>query len=319
MTRTRVLMIGGSGFIGSAVAARLAAAGLEVTVATRRRERAKHLLVFPTFAVVEADVADPAALTTLMRGQDAVVNLVGVLRGGEGQPYGLGFARAHVDLPARIGAAAARAGVGRLLHVSALGAGPDAPSGYLRSKAAGELALREAAPDAAITILRPSVVFGAGDAFLNLFADLQRVFPVMPLACADALFQPVWVGDVAATLVGALDRAESFGATYPLCGPRVCSLRELVALAGAASGHPRPVIGLPGWLGWLQAWAMEFLPGAPMCRDNVRSMQVPNICAAGCVLPFGRIATPLEAVVPGYLGGPSPRRPGTACRQGVRR
>lgn len=319
MTRTRVLMIGGSGFIGSAVAARFAAAGLEVTVATRRRERARHLLVLPTVGVAEADVYDPAALAALMRGRDAVVNLVGVLSGGEGRPYGRGFARAHVDLPARIGAAAARAGVGRLLHVSALGAAPDAPSGYLRSKAAGEAALREAAPGAAVTIFRPSVVFGAGDAFLNLFADLQRMFPAMPLACADALFQPVWVGDVAATLAGALDRTESFGATYDLCGPRVCSLRELVRLAGSASGHPRPVIGLPGWLGWLQAWAMEFVPGAPMCRDNVRSMQVPNICSAGCVLPFGRAATPMEAVVPGYLGGGSPRPARAAFRQGGRR
>lgn len=319
MKQGRVLMVGGSGFVGSAVVRQLAAAGMSVTVATRRRERARQLLVFPTVDVVEADVHDPAALERLMHGCSAVISLVGILQGGYGRPYGAGFSRAHVELPAKLGAAVARAGVPRVVHVSALKAASDAPSGYLRSKAAGEAALIAAAPEAAVTCFRPSVVFGADDAFLNLFARLQRIFPVLPLACADAQFQPVWVEDVAATIVTSLDRSESFGQTYDLCGPRIWTLRELVRLAGATSGHPRPVLGLPDGLGWLQAWAMECVPGAPMSRDNVLSMQLPNTCAAGCGLPFGRVAMPLESVVGSYLGDGGLRAHYATYRERARR
>jgi uncharacterized protein YbjT (DUF2867 family) len=177
-----ILVIGGTGFLGSAVvrelARRTASADSCFTLPTRRRERAKHLIVLPTVRVVDADVHDPATLARLMEGQDAVINLVGILKGGEGQPYGKGFARAHVELPSKIAAAAKAAGVSRVLHVSALKAAADAPSGYLRSKAAGEAALREAGLD--LTIFRPSVIFGRGDSFLTLFAKLAKIAPLFP-------------------------------------------------------------------------------------------------------------------------------------------
>ncbi len=298
-----ILLIGGTGFLGTAVvrelARRRATAESCFTLPTRRRERAKHLLVLPTAQVVEADVHDHATLARLMAGQDAVISLVGVLRGGEGEPYGKGFARAHVELPRKIAAAAKAAGVRRVLHLSALKAAADAPSGYLRSKAAGEAALRDAGLD--LTLFRPSVIFGPGDAFLTLFAKLARIAPAFPLAGAAARFQPVWVEDVAASVTDSLARPESIGAAYDLCGPKQYSLRELVAYAAAVSGHPRAVIGLPEAIAWLQAWAMEFIPNGPMTRDNIRSMRVASVCDSGCTLPFGRIATPLETVAPTYL------------------
>jgi uncharacterized protein YbjT (DUF2867 family) len=289
----KALLIGGTGFLGGAIARRLTKADYSLTLPTRHRERTKHLTMLPTTEVVEADVHHEATLARLMAGQDVVISLVGILKGN--------FQRNHVELPGKIARAAAAAGVPRLLHISALAATLDAPSEYLRSKAAGEAALKAAFPDA--MIFQPSVIFGQGDAFLTLFAGLLALAPMVPLACPSARFQPVWVEDVVAAVIASLDQPDSRGQTYPLCGPRIYTLRELVAYTGKVSGHPRPILGLPLALSYLQAFLMEFVPNGPMTRDNVRSMQIPSVCPAGCTLPFGLTATPLEAVAPGYLAG----------------
>jgi uncharacterized protein YbjT (DUF2867 family) len=301
-----VLLVGGSGFLGSHVARRLAARGLRVCVPTRRRERAKHLTLLPTAEVVEADVHDDGVLARLCEGQDAVVNLVGMLKGGagktNGQPYGPGFARAHVELPGRVARAVWAAGIPRLAHISALKATAAAPSAYLRSKAAGEAVVRAVFPDA--TIFRPSVIFGAGDSFLTMFAGLLKIAPIMPLASPEAQFQPVWVGNVADAIVEALLRGEAAGQAYDLCGPKVYTLRQLIEYTGEVTGQRRPVLGLSPGLSYIQAFALELL-GGPMTRDNLRSMSVPNVCEDGCVLPFGLAPAALESVVPTYLGRPS--------------
>ena len=286
-----ILLIGGTGFIGSAIARHLTQAGHRLRFATRHRDRCKHLLTLPQAEIIEADVHDPAALGRLLQGQDALISMAGILRGD--------FQRVHAELPAHLAAAAKAAGVRRIVHISALGADPDAPSDYLRSKAAGEAALRQSGLD--VTILRPSVVFGDGDSFLSLFASLQRLVPVLPLACPRARFQPVWVDDVAATVATCLVQAASRGQIYSLGGPYTYSLRELVRLAGEVAGHARPIIGLPRPLSWLQAAIMGMIPGAPMTLDNYRSMQRDSTCPPGAPLPFGRVATALEAIAPGYL------------------
>ena len=293
-----VLLVGGSGFVGSHVASRLAARGIPVLVPTRHRERAKHLIPLPTVEVVEADVFDETTLAALCAGKAAVVNLVGILKGGNGQPYGAGFARAHVELPERIGRAARAARVSRLVHVSALHAAADAPSGYLRSKAYGEATLLTVFPEA--SIFRPSVIFGAGDSFLTMFAGLLKTMPVVPLAAADARFQPVWVGNVADAIVEAALRSDVSGNTWSLCGPTVYTLRQLVKYVGTVTGRRRPVIGLSPALSRLQAWALEMV-GGPMTRDNLLSMKVPSVCDEGARLPFGLEPMPLAAVAPTYL------------------
>lgn len=310
MNDMTVVVFGGTGFIGSHLVARLSAEGLRVIVPTRRYERAKHLIFLPRVEVVEADIHDDAVLRRLLHERDAAVNLVGVLHGRRGTPYGPEFKRAHVELPRRIVAACAAARVARYLHMSALGAATDGPSMYQRSKADGEIAAR-AEPSVAATIFRPSVVFGPEDKFLNTFARMQKFLPLVPLACADADFQPVYVGDVAQAFVNALADLKTRHQVVQLGGPQIYPLAELVRLAGRWSHHPRPVIGIPDWLARLQARLFELLPGTPLLsRDNLDSMKVDNVVdpaiQATTASALGIKLTPLEAVAPHYLS-PSER------------
>ena len=307
MTSKNVLIVGGSGFIGSAVAERLTEEDVGLTVPTRHLERARHLTVLPQADVVEADVHDPASLDRLVQGQDAVVNLVGILHSRPGDPYGPDFARAHVELPTKLVAACERAGVGRLVHISALGADPGGPTEYQRSKAAGEAAIRAAGPGLEWAILRPSVVFGRDDHFLNLFAKLLESFPVLPLAGASCRFQPVWVEDVAEVVARCLAEPRLEGETFTVAGPRVYTLTELVRYVGRLTGHRRPVLPLPEALAMRQARLLELAPQPMMSRDNVRSMRVDNV-ASGPPLPFGLVPRALEAVAPLYLGHAAPRQ-----------
>jgi len=305
------LVVGGSGFVGRHLVGALAARGARVTVPTRRRERAKHLLLLPTVDVVEADVRDSRVLAGLAAGRDAVVNLVGVLhsrraRASEEGPnhYGPQFAQAHVELAQAVVTACRESGVKRLLHMSALGAGAKAPSEYLRSKGIGE-ELVLAADDLAATVFRPSVIFGPEDRFLNLFAQLVALFPVLPLGSPGARFQPVYVGDVVRAFLAALDSREAAGRRYDLCGPREYTLRELLELVCRITGRRRLIVGLPDSLSYLQAWMMEFLPVSLLTRDNYDSMQVPSVC--DCPLPFGIQPVALETAAPAWLAPAGPR------------
>jgi len=298
----KVLVLGGTGFVGRSVCERLverqAGAGL-VRVPTRRQQHANRVRALPTVEIVRANVHDDAQLAQLLVGVDAVVNLVAILHGSADD-----FGRVHVQLPQRLAWACKTAGVRRLVHVSALGVGPQAPSNYLRSKTAGEAALRDSS--LALTLLRPSVIFGTEDRFLNVFAQLQALAPFIPLAGSDARFQPVWVEDVAHAVVHCLEHTDTIGGVFECTGPTVYTLSELVRLAGRWSGRERPQIPLPAFAGRLQATLMELLPGEPlMSRDNVDSMKQPNV-ASGQVPgleALGITATALEAVAPGYLGG----------------
>jgi len=302
MRHQTIAVIGGSGFIGSELINRLVADGRTVRVATRRRENAKRLTIYPV-DVLEVNLFDPAQLDVFLRGVDAVINLAGILHSRRGEPYGADFARMHVELPKKIASACAAEKIRRVIHISALGADPQGSSMYLRSKGDGERAL-QAARGLDTTIFRPSVVFGPGDAFLNTFASLQRAFPVIPVACAKARFQPVYVGDVVQAIVNALDNAETYGKTYPLAGPRVYTLAELVRFAGQSVGRDRRIYALPGFVGRLQARVFEMLPGPPMLtRDNLDSMKTDSVMSGPIAPELGITPTSLEAVAPEYLSG----------------
>ncbi len=299
---SNILVLGGSGFVGRSVCAKLVersgGANGSVLVPSRWPARARHLLLLPTVQVVQADVNDESRLAQLVAGCDAVVNLVAILHGSPAT-----FRRVHVELPAKLARVCVAGNVKRLVHVSALGVSDRAPSHYLRSKTEGEQMLKAAKLD--LSILRPSVIFGEHDRFLNLFADLQALFPVMPLGGAQAQFQPVWVEDVAAAVLRCLEDPATIGHTYECVGPRVYSLRDLVEMAGRMSGHPRPVIALPDALARLQAATMEFLPGEPMLsRDNIDSMRTPNVATSQWpgLAALGVTPSALESIAPLYLG-----------------
>ena len=299
----QVAVMGGTGFVGHAVCEHLVersgGAGGRIVVPTRRLRHGLALQSLPTVQLVQASVHDDRDLARVLAGCEAVVHLVAIRHGSEAE-----FERVHVQLPQRVAAACKAAGVRRVVHVSALGVAPDAPSRYLRSKAAGEQVWRESGLD--VTVLRPSVIFGARDRFLNLFAQLQALAPFVPLGGAHARFQPVWVEDVAEAVVRCLDQPATIGQVFECAGPQQFTLADLVRLAGRLSGHPRPVLPLPGALARLQALVMECLPGEPlMSRDNVDSMQVPNVATPGQpgLEALGVQASGVEGVAAGYLGG----------------
>jgi len=293
--KQRIVVTGGTGFVGRHVVAKLSGAGHDVVVLTRRRDRARDLLLLPTVRVVEGDPHDPATLARWAKSATAAVNLIGVLH-EHGRDT---FERVHVEFPRALVTACRNAGVSRILHMSALAASADAASAYLRSKAAGEAIVAESGLD--WTIFRPSVMFGRGDSFLSLFARLAQMFPVIPLACANARFQPVFVGDVASCIARALVDDETIGERYSLCGPKTYTLEELVSYVAQTSGHPRPIVPLGPGLANLQARVMELLPGPLLTRDNLASMQHDSVCEGPFPRAFDLTPTPLEAVAPEYL------------------
>lgn len=293
--RQRVLVTGGSGFIGRHVVAKLAAQGHAVVVLTRRRERARHLILLPTVTVVEGNPYDPAVLARYAAGATSLVNLIGVLHARGRQ----GFMLAHSELPKLLVAACANAGIERIVHLSALGAASDAPSQYLRSKAAGEEVVT--ASKLAWTVFRPSVVFGREDRFLNLFVHLARWMPVMAVAGAKARFQPVYVEDVAACVVAALTDDATADRRYDLCGPTVYTLADLIRYALRVAEVERPIVGLGPAVSRMQARVLEWLPGPLLTRDNLRSMERDNVCACAFPAVFEFAPTALEAVAPEWL------------------
>ena len=299
-TRSVATVFGGSGFIGRYVVKRLLHQGYVVRVAVRDPEGA--LFLKPAGAVGQtvplfASVTNEATVQRAVEGATLVVNLVGILsesrRGA--------FRAVHAEGAGRVARLSAAAGASRLVHLSAIGADPQSPSGYGSSKAAGEAAVREAFPTA--TILRPSVVFGPEDAFFNRFAAMAQLLPFMPVISGNTKMQPVYVADVADAVMAGLVRPDAAGGVFELGGPRVWTFREILAWILKLTQRNRRMIEMPMGLVRLQAGLMELLPGKPLTRDQLLMLERDNVVSPGMpgLHELGVLPTPAELVVPAYL------------------
>lgn len=296
---SKIVILGGTGFVGRALVHRLQAAGHRLLVLSRNRERLRHLLIYPSVQVLSCNPYDQAALVRHLQDANAVVNLVGILN-GPGRS-GRGFERAHVQLTKTLIDACRQAGVSRLLQMSALNAG-NGSSHYLRTRGEAEALVKDSGLD--WTLFQPSVIFGPGDGFFCRFAGLLKLAPLLPLARAGARFAPVYVFDVAEAFARALERPEAIGRTYPLGGPTTATLAELVRYTAGVLGLKRAVLPIPDFAARLQGLAFDFLP-VPLkafSTDNYRSLLVDSVPAHDGLAELGIRATPFEHVVPGYLG-----------------
>ena len=296
-----IVVLGGTGFLGTRLVARLIKDGHRVTVLSRDREQHKHLLVLPGLTLENCDVYQEAQLSERFRGKDVVINLVGILN--ERGFGGAGFRRAHTELTRVVLQAARSAGVERLLQISALRAAIDAPSYYLRSKGEAEQLIRESSGPLDWTIFQPSVMFGPGDSFLNRFAGLLAAIPwLFPLARPQARLQPVLVDDVIEALRRCLNGGACSHQTYELGGPQVYTLRDIVGWVGKLTGRRRWIMGLPDIAAQIQAAAMDFVPGRPFSSDNYRSLTVDSVCREDGFARLGIKPQSMLASARAYLG-----------------
>lgn len=304
----KVLLLGGTGFVGTYIANRLSSQGISVTAPTRRRERNKALIMLPQVEVVEADIHCPDTLGALVAGHDVVINLVGILHSRDVKlPYSADFEQAHVAFPKKLVAAMKAQGVRRLLHMSALKADPNGPSEYLRSKGVGEQIVLAAQGDLDVTVFRPSVIFGLGDRFMSLFSKMLTKLPVFPLGFGHARFQPVWVADVADAFMASLRDPATFGKTYELAGPQTYTLGELVDYVKHLTRSQARIIKLgEGWA-YLVSGLLWLAPKPAQSPDNLRSMAVDNVLDNTALAFPGFKPTALEEIVPTYVAGNNPK------------
>jgi uncharacterized protein YbjT (DUF2867 family) len=298
MKPQKIVVLGGTGFVGSHLVPRLARDGHTITLLSRNRERHRELGVLPRVMVLNADVHDRATLARHLAGADAAINLVGILneRGSDGS----GFRKAHVELTEGLIEACVASGVSRLLQMSALRAG-EGSSHYLKTRGEAEARVKTSSLD--WTLFRPSVIFGPDDGLFFRFASLLRLAPVLPLARAHAKFAPVHVGDVAEAFARALAHPHTHGHAYELAGPHTIELGELVRWTARMIGKRRLIVPLPDALGFVQACVGEWLPGKPISRDNFRSLQLDSVAHDDGLGALGIVATPMDVIMPRLLAG----------------
>jgi len=299
MKALQLCVLGGTGFVGTHLVHRLASLGHSVTVLTRHPERHREFRVGSAVRLLETNPYDGDALQTPLTDMDCVINLAGILN-EEGKNH---FQTSHVELPRSIVKAMREAGVSRLLHMSALNANVnESHSRYLKTKGEGEDLVHNA-PGLEVTSFCPSVVFGPGDSFFNRFATLLQVSPLLfPLACANARFAPVYVGDVVEAFVKTLDDKATIGQRVELCGPKAYSLKQLVQFTAKQIGRKTVITGMPDFAARLQGHLLGLVPGKPFTIDNYYSLQKDSVCSKSALIGLGITPRSIEAVVPTYLG-----------------
>lgn len=299
MNIKKVCIIGGTGFVGHHLISKLANAGIACRIPARRPHRYRNLEVQQGCELTTLGKFDIESLKSHFSGCDAVINLLGILN----ESQSCSFEEIHVEAPRKIMEAALQSDVKRLLHMSALNADEaDGASNYLKSKGKGEnLMLSPNTGSLKVTTFRPSVIFGDNDSFINRFSQLLMIPGPLPLACADAKFSPVYVGDVTAAFLQALTDASTFGKSYELCGPRTLTLREIVEYVAQIKGLHKSVIGLGDAMSRLQAKILGVMPGKPFTMDNYNSLQQPSVCTHNGLQQLGIKATDMDAIVPQML------------------
>lgn len=296
-----VTVIGGSGFVGRQVVQDLAAAGARVRVACRDPEAALSLKPMGDVGQVtpvQANIRDEASIRAAVQGADAVVNLVGILAEGGKQK----FRSVQAEGPGIAARAAAAAGAEAFVQISAIGASENSRAAYARTKAAGEKAVLEAFPSA--VILRPSIVFGPRDSFFNMFAEMARLSPALPLiGGGNTKFQPVYVGDVAAAVIAAMTNPQARGKTYELGGPAEYSFKELLQMMLRETGQNVRLVSIPFPIASLMGALTGWLPGAPLTRDQVEMLKSDNVVAHGApgLKDLGVEPTAIRAILPTYM------------------
>lgn len=309
----KICVLGGTGFVGRHLVARLANRGYAIRVLTRHPQRHRAIGVLPDAELIGSDIHDPTALRENFSGCDAVINLVGVLHEYPGQ----GFRSVHAELPAKVVEACRAAGIKRVLHMSALHAdAAKGPSQYLFTKGEGEQLMMQA-QDLAVTCFKPSIIFAPDDNFYNQFADMLKSFPVLPLACPNAKFAPVYVGDVAQAFETALENDATIGKSYELCGPRVYTFREVVEDIARMLGLKRTVIGLPDGLARLQAKVLGLFK--IFTTDNYLSLQVDSVCTRNGFEELGISPHSVESIMTMHFAGQTQRRRYDALRKAASR
>lgn len=300
MKAKQICILGGGGFIGRSLINRLAEKNYKIRVLTRRRERNRHLLVYPSVDLVEITNYEAQTLSNQIKDCDVVINLVGILN-EHGGKKGAGFDRVHVQIPKNLTEACRRVGVRRLLHLSVLNADVEAPSYYLRSKGEAEDFLLNS-PDVDVTIFAPSIIFGQDDNFINRYLGMMRMLPVLPMPCSDARFSPIYVNDVVHCMISSMKKEQTIGQRYALCGPRSYDFKELLNYAAKLAGRSRPIIGLGDGLSRVMGHLLGLLPTKPMTYDNYLTLRVDSVCKEGFPKVFEIEPASLEAILPRYLG-----------------
>lgn len=292
-----VAILGGSGFVGSELCAQLISHGYTVRLLTRHPDKCRHLKVLPSLTILRVANYQANTISQLISGCCALINLIGILN--EKRNDGKQFHAIHVGITREAFNACEQACIPRMLHMSALNADVNGPSYYLSTKGKAENYLKTFSEDHIdYTIFRPSVIFGEKDSFLNRFADILKYAPgMLPLACPNARFAPVYVGDVAKCIVQSINDPVAFNQSYNICGPHTYTLKELVQYTANIGGYKKAIIGLPNSLSKLQASIFEYIPGKPFSKDNYKSLQLDSVC--GDCQPC---STSLQAVAPTYLG-----------------